>query len=165
MEEPLVRDALHDAVTGLPNRALLMDRLQRALERSRRRPDDLFAVLYLVLDRPLAQRLLVEVSKRFQAALRGVDTVSRVGPEEFAFLLEELEGLADATRAANRILTDVAVPLASEGQEVRTTASIGIILGAKGYERAEDAVRDAEIAMRRAKAEGGGRYQVFGREA
>jgi diguanylate cyclase (GGDEF)-like protein/PAS domain S-box-containing protein len=173
MEEQLLHDALHDALTRLPNRALFMDRLQRALERSRRRPDDLFAVLYLDLDRfkvvndslghSLGDRLLVEVSRRLQAALRGVDTVARLGGDEFAFLLEELEGLGDATRAANRILADVSAPFQLDGQEVFTTGSIGIILGAKGYERAEDVLRDADIAMYRAKAQGRGRHQVFDR--
>jgi diguanylate cyclase (GGDEF)-like protein/PAS domain S-box-containing protein len=173
MEQQLLHDALHDALTGLPNRALFVDRLQRALERSRRRPDDLFAVLYLDLDRfkvvndslghSLGDELLVEVSKRLQAALRGVDTVARLGGDEFAFLLEELEGLGDATRAANRILADVSAPFLLEGQEVFTTASIGIILGAKGYERADDVLRDADIAMYRAKAQGRGRHQVFDR--
>jgi diguanylate cyclase (GGDEF)-like protein/PAS domain S-box-containing protein len=173
MEEQLLHDALHDSLTGLPNRALFVDRLQRALERSRRRPDDLFAVLYLDLDRfkvvndslghSMGDRLLVEVSKRLQEALRGVDTVARLGGDEFAFLLEELEGLGDATRAANRVLTDVNAPFVLEGQEVVMTGSIGIILGAKGYERAEDVLRDADIAMYRAKAQGRGRHQVFDR--
>ncbi|HVR71576.1 MAG TPA: EAL domain-containing protein [Vicinamibacteria bacterium] len=173
VEERLQHDALHDPLTGLPNRALFMDRLAQALERARRRPDKLFAVLFLDLDRLKAvndtrghaagDELLRALARRLQACLRGVDTVARLGGDEFAFLLEEVEGPADASRAASRILSDLRAPFAFEGRDVLTTASIGLTLGPRHYEQASDMLRDADVAMYRAKAQGPGRQQVFDR--
>jgi diguanylate cyclase (GGDEF)-like protein/PAS domain S-box-containing protein len=173
MEERLAHDALHDALTGLPNKALFVDRLQRALERSRRRPEDVFAVLYLDLDRfkvvveslghAVGDRLLVDLAHRLQSSLRNVDTVARMGGDEFAVLLEELPVAGDASRAAERILADVRTPFDLDGHEVFTTGSIGITLGSAEYETAEEILRDADIAMYRAKSLGRGRHQVFDR--
>jgi diguanylate cyclase (GGDEF)-like protein/PAS domain S-box-containing protein len=173
MEERLVHDALHDALTGLPNKALFVDRLGRALERARIRPEDVFAVLYLDLDRfkvvveslghNVGDRLLIELARRLQSSLRNVDTVARMGGDEFAVLLEELDAVGDAARAAERILADVRTPFDLDGQEVFTTGSIGITLGSPEYESAEEILRDADIAMYRAKSLGRGRHQVFDR--
>jgi diguanylate cyclase (GGDEF)-like protein/PAS domain S-box-containing protein len=173
VEERLQHDALHDPLTGLPNRALFTDRLAQALERAKRRPDKLFAVMFLDLDRFKAvndtrghaagDQLLRGVARRLQDCLRGVDTVARLGGDEFAFLIEEVEGPADATRAASRILADVGAPFELEGQAVEATASIGITLGPRHYEQAADMLRDADVAMYRAKAQGRGRHQVFDR--
>ena len=173
LEERLQHDALHDPLTGLPNRALFMDRLEQALERAKRRPDKLFAVMFLDLDRFKAvndtrghaagDELLRALSRRLQECLRGVDTVARLGGDEFAFLIDEVEGPADATRAASRILSDVSAPFSLQGQEVRATASVGITLGPRHYERASEMLRDADVAMYRAKAQGLGRHQVFDR--
>jgi Amt family ammonium transporter len=173
LEERLQHDALHDPLTGLPNRALFMDRLEQALERAKRRPDKLFAVLFLDVDRfkaindsrghAAADELLRALAQRLQACLRGMDTVARLGGDEFAFLIEEVEGPADATRAASRILSDVSAPFDVGGREVHATASVGITLGPRHYERASDMLRDADVAMYRAKAQGRGRQQVFDR--
>jgi diguanylate cyclase (GGDEF)-like protein/PAS domain S-box-containing protein len=173
LEERLQHDALHDPLTGLPNRALFTDRLAQALERAKRRPDQLFAVMFLDLDRFKAvndtrghaagDELLKALARRLQECLRGVDTVARLGGDEFAFLIEEVEGPADATRAASRILADVGAPFEIEGQAVEATASIGITLGPRHYEQATDMLRDADVAMYRAKAQGPGRHQVYDR--
>ncbi|HEY7509957.1 MAG TPA: EAL domain-containing protein, partial [Vicinamibacteria bacterium] len=173
LEERLQHDALHDPLTGLPNRALFMDRLEQALERAKRRPDKLFAVLFLDVDRFKAvndtrghaagDELLRALAERLQACLRGVDTVARLSGDEFAFLIEEVEGPADATRAASRILSDLAAPFSVEGRDVDVTASVGITLGPRHYERAADMLRDADVAMYRAKARGRGHQQVFDR--
>jgi Amt family ammonium transporter len=173
LEERLQHDALHDPLTGLPNRALFLDRLEQALERAKRRPDKLFAVMFLDLDRFKAvndtrghaagDELLRRLAGRLQECLRGIDTVARLGGDEFAFLVEEVEGPADATRAAARILEGVSAPFDVGGQEIPATASIGITLGPRHYERAADMLRDADVAMYRAKAQGRGRQQVFDR--
>jgi diguanylate cyclase (GGDEF)-like protein/PAS domain S-box-containing protein len=173
LEERLQHDALHDPLTGLPNRALFTDRLEQALERAKRRPDKLFAVLFLDLDRFKAvndtrghaagDELLRALARRLQDALRGTDTVARLGGDEFAFLVEEVEGPADATRAASRILDAVRPPFALDGHDVLATASVGITLGPRHYEQASDMLRDADVAMYRAKAQGRGRQQVFDR--
>jgi Amt family ammonium transporter len=173
LEERLQHDALHDPLTGLPNRALFLDRLAQALERARRRPDKLFAVLFLDLDgfkavndtrgHAAGDELLRALARRLQASLRGADTVARLGGDEFAFLIEEVEGPADATRAASRVLADLRAPFAVEGGDVTVTASIGLTLGPRHYEHASDMLRDADVAMYRAKAQGPGRQQVFDR--
>lgn len=173
VEERLQHDALHDPLTGLPNRALFMDRLEQALERAKRRPDKLFAVMFLDLDRlkvvndtrghAAGDELLRALARRLQGCLRGVDTVARLGGDEFAFLIEEVEGPADATRAASRILADVSAPFPLDGRDVPATASVGITLGPRHYEHASEMLRDADVAMYRAKAQGRGRQQVFDR--
>jgi diguanylate cyclase (GGDEF)-like protein/PAS domain S-box-containing protein len=173
LEERLQHDALHDPLTGLPNRALFTDRLAQALERAKRRPDKLFALMFMDLDRFKAVNdtrghaagddLLRALARRLQAGLRGVDTVARLGGDEFAFLVEEVEGPADATRAASRILADVAAPFDLDGRDVLASGSIGITLGPRHYEKAADMLRDADVAMYRAKALGRGRQQVFDR--
>jgi diguanylate cyclase (GGDEF)-like protein/PAS domain S-box-containing protein len=173
LEERLQHDALHDPLTGLPNRALFTDRLMQALERAKRRPDKLFAVMFLDLDRFKAvndtrghaagDELLRALAVRLQESLRGIDTVARLGGDEFAFLIEEVEGPGDATRAASRILADVAAPFPVAGRDLVTTGSVGITLGPRHYEQAADMLRDADVAMYRAKAQGRGRQQVFDR--
>jgi diguanylate cyclase (GGDEF)-like protein/PAS domain S-box-containing protein len=173
LEERLQHDALHDPLTGLPNRALFMDRLEQALERAKRRPDKLFAVLFLDLDRfksvndtrghAAGDELLRALARRLQESLRGVDTVARLGGDEFAFLVEEVEGPADATRAASRVLDALRPPFPLEGREELATASVGITIGPRHYEHASDMLRDADVAMYRAKAQGRGRHQVFDR--
>jgi diguanylate cyclase (GGDEF)-like protein/PAS domain S-box-containing protein len=171
IEERLLHDALHDPLTGLSNRAFFVDRLRLALERVRRHPERPFAVLYLDLDRfkvindsmghDSGDRVLQALGTRLARGLRASDTLARLGGDEFAFLLEEVEGLGDATRAAARLLREVARPLTVEGQEVFVSGSIGIAMGGPAYTRAEELLRDADIAMYRAKGGGRGRHQVF----
>ena len=170
-EEQLVHDALHDALTGLPNRTLFTDRLEGAIARARRRTNGLFAVLFLDVDRfkvvndslghMVGDRLLRAIARRIPACLRDTDTFARLGGDEFAVLLEELRDPSEALRMADRIQRELAMPFDLEGQEVFTTASIGIALSSIGYNRAEELLRDSDTAMYRAKALGKARYEVF----
>jgi diguanylate cyclase (GGDEF)-like protein/PAS domain S-box-containing protein len=170
-EEQLVFDAFHDGLTGLPNRALFTDRLERALERSKRRDDFLLAVLFLDLDRfkivndslghMTGDQLLIGVARRLQAALRQVDTVARLGGDEFVILLEDIEDVAHATRTAERIQTQLREPFKMDDNEVFTSASIGIAVSTTGYDRADTFMRDADIAMYRAKTLGKARHVLF----
>jgi diguanylate cyclase (GGDEF)-like protein/PAS domain S-box-containing protein len=169
----LTHDAFHDALTGLPNRALFMDRLGRQMERTRRNAGHQFAVLFLDLDRfkvvndslghALGDLLLVSVAERLRQALRATDTVARLGGDEFTLLLE-IDHLADAVRTAERIQDELRLPfrVGEHGEhEIFTTASIGIALSVTGYERPADVLRDADIAMYRAKSRGRGIHEVF----
>jgi diguanylate cyclase (GGDEF)-like protein/PAS domain S-box-containing protein len=167
----LTHDAFHDALTNLPNRALFMDRLERAMEQQRRHADALFAVLFLDLDRfkvvndslghVLGDELLVAVAERLTRMLRSSDTVARLGGDEFAMLIDGIDHEADAVRAAQRIQDALLVPFRIGPHEIFTTVSIGIALSTTGYVRPQDVLRDADIAMYRAKARGKARHEVF----
>lgn len=170
-EEQLLHDAFHDGLTGLPNRALFMDRLGLALNHSRRRVDYLFAVLFLDIDRfkvindslghMRGDQLLIEVTHRLTTCLRPGDSVARLGGDEFCVLIDDVNDVSDATRVANRIQASMQEPFSVAGQEVFATVSVGIALSDKGYDRPEDLLRDADTAMYRAKALGKNRYEVF----
>jgi len=170
-EERLRYQAFHDALTGLPNRALFLERLDRALKRAKRDQDYVFAVLFLDVDRfkivndsfghAIGDRLLIAIAQRLENSLRSADTVARLGGDEFAILLEDIENINDACRAADRILSELSLPFTIDAYEAFTNASIGIVCSLSSYERAEDVIRDADIAMYRAKSLGKGRYQVF----
>ncbi|HEX7117717.1 MAG TPA: PAS domain S-box protein [Longimicrobiales bacterium] len=169
-EERLLHDAFHDALTGLANRALFMDRLGLLLGRSRRRSDH-FAVLFLDLDRfkvvndslghLVGDRLLVAIAQRLEECLRPADTVARLGGDEFGILLDSIRDAGDATRISERVLQELERPFRLEGQEVFIGGSLGIALSSADYTRPEDLLRDADIALYRAKAQGRGRYEVF----
>ncbi|HEV2705448.1 MAG TPA: EAL domain-containing protein [Pyrinomonadaceae bacterium] len=171
IEEQLLHDAFHDALTGLPNRALFTDRLGQAVERSRRHEDYHFAVIFLDLDRfktvndslghTVGDHLLIEVSRRLESCTRGEDTAARIGGDEFTILLEDVKDPADVLRTAERIQVCLARPFDLCGHEVFTSASLGIALSASHYERPEDILRAANTAMHKAKALGKGRHQVF----
>jgi len=166
----LTYDAFHDGLTGLPNRALFMDRLGSLMERSQRLAGYEFAVLFVDLDRfkivndslghAVGDQLLIGVGERLRAGLRPTDTVARLGGDEFTILLET-QHLADAIRAAERLQAALRVPFNLGDHEIFTTASVGIALSATGYERPQDVVRDADIAMYRAKSRGRGVHEVF----
>jgi diguanylate cyclase (GGDEF)-like protein/PAS domain S-box-containing protein len=170
-EERLLHGAFHDTLTGLANRALFMDRLGRLVERGRRRTDDLFALLFLDLDRfklindrhghLVGDQLLTGIARRLENCIRPGDTAARLGGDEFAILLADVEHLGDATRVADRILRELELPFPVGEQHVSTTASIGITVSSSGYERPDDVLRDADIALYRAKALGRGRHKVF----
>jgi len=182
----LVYDALHDALTGLPNRTLFFDRLKQALRRSREYPNYHFAVLFLDLDRfkvindslghTIGDLLLVAIGKRLQNCIRPSDTLARLGGDEFTILLEYPPDLDYATKVAVNINEELAKPIYLEGHEVFTTASIGIVVSRGNfpdstdenhphicpiYNNPEDLLRDADIAMYRAKALGKARHEVF----
>jgi diguanylate cyclase (GGDEF)-like protein/PAS domain S-box-containing protein len=170
-EEQLLHDALHDSLTGLPNRSLFLDRLSHRLRQSRRDPRRPFAVLFLDLDRfklvndslghAAGDELLVQTARRLEAAVRPGDTVARLGGDEFAVLLEDVPDPNDAVHVAERIQVSLQAPLAVGGQQIVSTVSIGIALSVTGYERAEDILRDADTAMYRAKSQGRARHEVF----
>ncbi len=170
-EEDLARAALHDSLTGLPNRALFLDRLTVAIAHARRRDDYLFAVLFFDLDRfknindslghAVGDQLLVSIARRLEALLRPSDRVARLGGDEFAIFTDDLTEPSDANRVATRVLHDLAIPHDLDGHEVYTSASIGITLSNPDYLRPEDMLRDADIAMYRAKSTGRARYMAF----
>lgn len=170
-EQQLIFDALHDALTGLPNRLLFMDRLRHAIDRERRNTNYLFAVLFMDIDRfkilndsmghAIGDKMLVSVSQRLEECLRIGDTVARFGGDEFAILLENLNSEREALAIAERINEKFAHPFLLQGQEIHTAASIGIVFSSTGYDKSEDLLRNADIAMYRAKSNKGSRYEVF----
>ncbi len=174
VERQLLYEALHDSLTDLPNRALFFDRLSRVIAGSTRHPEHLFAVLYLDLDQykvvteslghDAGDRLLVQVAHRLRASIRPEDTIGCAGGDEFMVLVEDLKDASDVTRVARRIQESLAVPMEIAGHTVFVTASIGIALSSTRYERPEDMIRDAQIAMFRAQSGSGGGHVIFDRE-
>jgi diguanylate cyclase (GGDEF)-like protein/PAS domain S-box-containing protein len=183
-EEQLEHNWFHDALTGLPNRRLFLDRLQQLFMRSQRHPDYRYAVLLMDIDRfkmfndtmgnAAGDKLIVEIGRRLSACLRHDDTVarptgetqpdhavSRLDGNEFAVLLDGLSDPSDAMRVAQRCLTAMSEPFSVEGREVRTSASVGIAVSTTDHEQVEDVLQDADVAMRRAKGLGGARCEVF----
>ena len=171
LEQRLVHDALHDRLTALPNRARFADRLAHTAALARRRAEHLFAVLLIDLDRfklvndsmghLAGDQLLVSVARRLLRSVRPGDTVTRLGGDEFAILLDEISDVSDATRVADRIEHELEAPFSIGASEVFTTASIGIALSASGWDSPEDLVRNADLALYRAKGRGKARYEVF----
>jgi diguanylate cyclase (GGDEF)-like protein/PAS domain S-box-containing protein len=170
-EEQLLHDAFHDALTGLANRALCLDRLEHTLRQYRRDPEKVFGVLFFDLDRfktindslghSVGDQLLVEVARRLQRFLRPGDTVARLGGDEFAVILTDIDGVADASHVAERIHELLAQVFVIGEHEVFTSASIGIAMVSEKYERPEELLRDADLAMYRAKQGGAGCCEVF----
>jgi diguanylate cyclase (GGDEF)-like protein/PAS domain S-box-containing protein len=167
----LLHDALYDALTQLPNRTLFLDHLGLSVDQARRRKNSMVAVLFMDLDRfktindslghSVGDELLVELARRLTHFLRPGDTVARLGGDEFAVLLNDVHGVGDATRVAERIQELIREKMVIGGREVFTCASIGVALSSPGYKRPEEILRDADTAMYRAKAAGRGSYQVF----
>jgi diguanylate cyclase (GGDEF)-like protein/PAS domain S-box-containing protein len=169
-EEQLAQQAFYDTLTGLPNRALFMDRLALAVTRARRRKSSIFSILFLDVDRfkdvndslghLKGDLLLNAIARRLETCLRPGDTVARLGGDEFTILLDDMRDDTDAVQVANRILDQMAKPFQLEGHEVFATVSIGIAPGAN-YEKPDDLLRDADTAMYRAKERGKNCYEVF----
>jgi diguanylate cyclase (GGDEF)-like protein len=170
LQEQLEYQALHDALTGLPNRALFMDRLQHALVRTRRRKGEI-AVLFMDLDNfkvindslghEAGDKLLVAVAERLRARLRPEDTAARLGGDEFVILLEDLTDVGEATRVAERIAEALRTAFVLNRREVFVTASIGIALSDDARKEPADLLRNADLAMYRAKHAGRAHYEVF----
>jgi len=188
-EEKLDHLSFHDGLTNLPNRALFLDRLQRAITQARRHSDFRFAVLFIDIDEfkvfndslghVAGDALLIQIAQRLTVCLRGADTVSRPrlgdtaeilsgestlarpGGDEFTVLIEELHDPSDTIRVAERIQQRLAVPFDLNGQEIVLTVSIGIAFSSSAGAEAQDVLGDAEIAMYRAKSTGKGRCEVF----
>jgi diguanylate cyclase (GGDEF)-like protein len=179
MEEELRTAARTDRLTGLPNRTLLIDRLQQTIAQHRRMSEFRYAVLFMDFDRfkmvndtfghEMGDQLLREIARRLTVAVREVDSVSRdasasasrLGGDEFVILLTHLRSDTDAGLVAERILTAMSVPYNLGGQEIISTASIGIVTSEFGHESAEDVLRDADTAMYAAKTAGKGRAAWF----
>jgi diguanylate cyclase (GGDEF)-like protein/PAS domain S-box-containing protein len=171
-EEKLIHDAFHDALTGLPNRALFMDRLQRAITTFRRRiGTPYYAVLFCDIDRfkvindslghPIGDQLLRIVGRKLIDCVRPGDTVARLGGDEFAVLLENIGDLSHAKDVTERVKRVFSTPITVRGNDIFTSLSIGIAIGTERYERPEQALRDADIAMYEAKSRGNASYEVF----
>jgi diguanylate cyclase (GGDEF)-like protein/PAS domain S-box-containing protein len=172
-EELLRHAALHDPLTGLPNRALFLDRLGHVLAQSRTGVESrLFGVLLLDVDRFknindslghfVGDRLLSAIVARLVGTLRASDTLARFGGDEFTVLLEDVEDAAEAVRVAERVQEVLARPLKVDSYEIVTSASIGIVVApVSSYAQPERVLRDADTAMYRAKAQGRARYQLF----
>ncbi|HEV2883320.1 MAG TPA: EAL domain-containing protein [Pyrinomonadaceae bacterium] len=173
-EERLLHDAFHDALTGLPNRALMRDHLKLAIARNKRRANSKFAVLFLDLDRfkvvndslghIVGDQLLVGIARRLEACLRPGDTVARVGGDEFTILLEDLTGEDEAVAVAERIHQELKMPFNLGGRDVFTTVSIGIAPGSVAYGQPDEILRDADTAMYRSKSLGRARHEMFDEE-
>jgi diguanylate cyclase (GGDEF)-like protein/PAS domain S-box-containing protein len=174
MLEQLTHNAFYDNLTGLPNRAMFMDRLKLALQREARRRDYRFAVLFLDLDRfkyindsfghLIGDQLLISMAGRLKTSTRSMDMVARFGGDEFAVLVEEIEDFGQATLVAGRIRQALTAPFEVSGLELHTSASIGIVLSTSKYGSAEDVLRDADIALYGAKATGRAQFRVFDQE-
>lgn len=172
-QERLFHSAFHDSLTGLPNRALFLERLRAALQKSQRQ-DHPFAVLFLDLDRfkiindslghLVGDQLLVAIAQRLATCLTSQDTLARFGGDEFTILLESVQTLSEATRLAEQLQQQLAEPFYLNGQAVYTTTSIGIVLNTLDFAHAEDLLRSADTALYRAKALGGTRSVVFDAE-
>lgn len=181
-EDQLRHAAFHDKLTGLCNRDLLLDRLERCIERARRHKEYHFAVLFLDIDRFkevndslghfVGDQLLVAIAERLQHCLRGTDTltqvesntVARIGGDEFVVLLDGITAREDASQVAQRVQDVIAEPFQLQGQEVFTTASIGIAFNEIECEKADHLLRDADTAMYYAKAAGKARHEVFNKK-
>lgn len=169
-EEQLLHDALHDSLTGLSNRALLMDRLAQAIERFKHQGSQL-AVLFLDLDRfkvindslghTIGDQLLVAIAHRLESCLKAGDTFARLGGDEFVILIEAIKDPGEVTRLSERIQQALQSPFNLQGQDVFTTVSIGIAFNDRAGDRPEDLLRNADTAMYRAKALGRARHELF----
>jgi diguanylate cyclase (GGDEF)-like protein/PAS domain S-box-containing protein len=170
-EERLLHNAFHDTLTGLPNRALFTDHLRHAIARAIRRKDYQFAVLFLDLDRfkdvndslghLVGDQLLVAFARMLQDCLREADIVARLSGDEFSILLEDIQDPNATTLVAGFIKEQLATPFQLGENEVYVTASIGIVQSDPGYKNPDDMLRDADIAMYCAKANGRARYEIF----
>ncbi len=173
-EAKLQHDALHDALTGLPNRALFLDRLSQAFTQRLRRSGQNCGVLFMDLDRfkevndtlghAAGDELLIAVAERLRGALRPQDTAARLGGDEFALLLENIHSVADMEIVATRVLEAMGREFEVCGQAIHASASIGVAIAGPDHVVPELLIRDADFAMYRAKQDGGGRIDIFDKQ-
>lgn len=166
--------ALHDALTGLPNRNLLIEHLKKAQQRSKRNQNYFFAVLFIDLDRfkiindsmghTVGDELLIAIAAILKKSSREIDTVSRLSGDEFAILLDDVQDCTYATAIAQRLIDNLMAPIQLAEHTVFTGASIGVVLGDATYQDVTELLRDADIAMYRAKSLGKGCYALFDQE-
>ena len=169
--QDMARDALHDPLTRLPNRTLFVERLHHAARRASRGDSHIFAVLIVdihdfkevnrAFGREVGDATLVEVARRLEGCVRGVDSVARLGSDDFAILLDGMRDVSDPTRVANRVHQALSYAVPIEKHQVFVGASIGISISLTGYRDSDDLVRDAQKALMRARAEGPGTHQMF----
>jgi diguanylate cyclase (GGDEF)-like protein/PAS domain S-box-containing protein len=165
------RQAFHDELTQLPNRAFFSDCLRRAVARAKRHPESRFAVIFIDLDRfkiindslghGAADGLLVHVARALERCVRPEDVVARLGGDEFTILISDLNDTADAVRVADRVQAALLRPFDLDGFEVFTAASMGIAIGSSAYDSAEQVLRDADTAMYEAKERGRAQHVLF----
>jgi diguanylate cyclase (GGDEF)-like protein len=170
-EERLIHEALHDPLTGLPNRRLFADRLEHAIERNKRKPDSLNAVVYLDFDRfkiindslghNVGDQLLVKLGQCLKSTVRTMDTVARMGGDEFAILLESIQKKDEIITIVKRIQESLTIPFQIQGNSIAMTASFGIVVDLIPYKQIDDILRDADIAMYSAKVSGKNNFKVF----
>ncbi len=170
-EARLLYDAFHDALTGLPNRALFVDRLEHVIGSVERHPNEKYAVLFMDLDRfkvindslghLVGDHLLVAVGERIASSLRPGDTVARLGGDEFGVLLQGLREPADAVQVSDRVLKSLARAVQVEGHEIFVSSSIGIAIQSERYTKPDQVLRDADIAMYQAKLKGKACAEIF----
>jgi diguanylate cyclase (GGDEF)-like protein/PAS domain S-box-containing protein len=174
-QERLVHDALHDSLTGLPNRNLFMDRVDQAIRYSKRHSQYMFAVMFIDLDRfkmvndmhghMIGDQFLQAIAKLLGSCLRSVgDTVARLGGDEFTILIDDIQEVSEALMIADRFLSKLLHPINLATQTIFASASIGIVISNRDYVNGTDLLRDADIAMYRAKSLGKGRYILFDKE-
>ncbi len=173
-EAQLLHDALHDSLTGLANRTLLFDRIEQAIRHCRRHPDYKFALLFIDIDRfkvindslghSCGDMILIELGQRLQRIVRPDDTVARIGGDEFVILLDDINDNSDALGVCDRIHYALETPFTVKDQRITLRVSIGVATRTSHIETAENYLRNADIAMYRAKLAGGCRYQVFSEE-
>jgi diguanylate cyclase (GGDEF)-like protein/PAS domain S-box-containing protein len=171
VEEKLSYEAYHDSLTGLPNRVAFLERVKQAIFKSQKDCNYLFAVLFIDLDRfkvvndslghLVGDELLINVAQILQYCLRPHDFVARLGGDEFTILLDRIEDLNDAHIIAARIQEKLITPFRLDNHTVFTSASIGIVVGNTNYRDSSDILRDADIAMYRAKSQGKARHEIF----
>ena len=167
----ITEDKVVDVLTGLPNRILFLDRLERLIEHSKGHGDYTFAVLFLDIDglknlnsslgHTAGDQLIVAMAQRLKGCLHFRDTVARVGDDEFAVLLDDIKDAGNAVHVVNRIHKELKHPFNLAGLEVFITVSTGIIHSSLPYDQSEQFMRDVELAMYRAKARGHGFYEIF----
>lgn len=171
IEEQLVYEALHDSLTGAPNRAYFMDQLNRAIAQVSQEPSYTFAVLFIDLDRfkvindslghLIGDQLLIECTHRLQAVVRSDDLIARIGGDEFAVLLNAIADIQEALWVAERIHEVMRLPFDLSGREIFISASVGVSSNLTGAVAAVDFLRDADTAMYQAKEQGRGRSALF----
>ncbi len=170
-QERVIYDALHDALTGLPNRVLFIDRVEAILRKTKRYPNHKFAILFLDLDQfklvndslghLVGDQLLIAIAQLLKGCLRTTDTIARMGGDEFTILLDDVQDVTEVTIVAERIHAKLLTSIKVAGKTVFTSASIGIVMSSPTYTEVADLLRDADIAMYRAKEGGRAGYALF----
>ena len=174
LEQKLRHDALHDSLTGLPNRSLFMERTKKCLTHTINNPDQQFAILFIDLDRfkiindslghLTGDQLLVACAKRLNCCVAAPNTLARLGGDEFTILLEQISNPHDAIVVAEAILEKFAIPFEISNRSLMITASIGIVIGTDQYHQEINLLRDADTALYKAKELGKARYEIFNQQ-